>query len=214
MRIRILELVAMLVFTLATYSVFATEAIFNSETGVLSLPIVNVPGTGVVDATLNLTNTDPIEFTLHSATFYSTPPVLDELSVQVQNGSVLYIPRVQVGSEFYELNMSLLNGNPIIFGNLQVLSVSNVPAPVPDPLETSINNGQAVYTQLCSVCHGVSGSGTAAGPSVLIGNTASFESLRIQVNNSMPVGNTGSCVDSSTSSCATDVSNYIISRLR
>lgn len=212
MRIRFLNTVAVIFFTLTANTIIAAEAIFDSATGVLSLPIVNVPGTGVVDATLSLTSSDPIEFTLHSATIYASAPVLDELSVQVQNGSKLYIPRVQVGNEFYELNMTLLSDNPIIFGSLEVLSVSNAPAP--DPLETSISNGQTVYTQLCSVCHGASGAGTAAGPSVLIGSTASFESLRIQINTSMPVGNTGSCVDNSVSTCATDVSNYIISRLR
>jgi cytochrome c553 len=202
--------------TIPVLSSHAEDAAFDSATGVLTLPVVNAPGVGILRATLNLSSSDPIQFSLLSADIFSTPPALDTFSVQVQNGNTLYIPRVIVGSEYYELNMSLLSADPFVFGNLQVLSVTPVPAPEPepDPLEVSINNGQTLYAQQCASCHGVSGNGTIQAPSVVDSSCSTFSALRNKINTSMPQGNSSACVDSSSSTCATDISNYIINRLR
>lgn len=194
----------------------AEDAVFDGTTGVLTLPVVNAPGIGVLRATLSLSSSDPIQFSLLSADIFSTPPTLDAFSVQVQNSNTLYIPRVIVGSEYYELNMTLLSADPFVFGNLQVLSVAPVPTPEPepDPLEVSINNGQTLYAQQCAVCHGVSGNGTVQAPSLVNSNFVSFSALRNKIDTTMPQSNSNACVDSSTSTCATDISNYIINRLR
>jgi cytochrome c553 len=192
----------------------AEDAAFDGATGVLTLPVVNAPGIGVLRATLSLTSSDPIQFSLLSADIFSTPPALDAFTVQVQNGNTLYIPRVKVGSEFYELNMGLISADPFVFGNLQVLSVTPVPAPAPDPLQTSISNGQTLYAQQCASCHGVSGNGTVQAPSVVNSSFSNFNSLQSKINISMPQGNSSACVDNTTSTCATDISNYIINKLR
>lgn len=192
----------------------AEDAAFNGGTGVLTLPVVNAPGIGVLRATLSLSSSDPIQFSLLSADILSTPPTLDSFTVQVQNGNTLYIPRVLVGNDYYELNMGLLSGDPIVFGNLQVLSVTPKPAPAPDPLQTSINNGQTQYAQQCAVCHGVSGNGTVQAPSVVDSGFTSLSSLKSKINTTMPQGNSSACVDSGASTCATDISNYIIHKLR
>ena len=69
-RIALLQQFATLAFALlAPLSLLhaQTAPSFNSSTGVLSLPVVDVPGTGVVNATLGLSNQNPIQFTLQSA---------------------------------------------------------------------------------------------------------------------------------------------------
>lgn len=207
---------ALILFLLSALSLssHAEDAAFDGATGVLTLPVVNAPGIGVLRATLSLSSSDPIQFSLLTADIFSMPPTLDSFTVQVQNGNTLYIPRVKVGNDYYELNMGLLSADPFVFGNLQVLSVTPVPAPAPDPQTISINNGQTLYAQQCASCHGVSGNGTVQAPSVVNSSFSSFSSLKSKINNSMPLGNSSACVDSSSSSCATDISNYIIFKLR
>jgi hypothetical protein len=85
-------------FALVPPFIHASEVTFDGATGVLSLPVVNVPGTGVVQTSLSLTSDDPIQFTLQSAEVYAVPPALDQLTQQVQtegNITKLYIPRVR-----------------------------------------------------------------------------------------------------------------------
>jgi len=203
-----------------------TAPSFNGSTGVLSLPVVDVPGTGVVNATLGLSNQNPIQFTLQSASVYTTPPTVDSSSPRVVNGSTLYIPRVQVGNDLYELNMGLVSGAPIIFGNLQVVSVAPVPtatptptpaptpAPTPNPQQASIARGQTQYAAQCASCHGSNGEGGAAGPGVVSSAFNTFATLRTKIHTTMPQGNPTACADTGTSTCATDVANYIIGVLR
>lgn len=201
-----------------------TTPSFDSSSGVLSLPVVDVPGTGIVNAKLGLSNQNPIQFTLQSATVYATPVTVDGTSARVLNGSTLYIPRVQVGNELYELNLGLVSGDPIIFGNLQVVSVTPVAAPTPTPaptpaptpsgLQSSIARGQTQYASQCANCHGSTGNGGALGPSVVSGGFGTFATLRTRIHNTMPQGNPNACADLGSSTCATDVANYIINVLR
>ena len=192
----------------------AADAAFDGATGVLTLPVVDVPGTGVVNAGLRLSKDNPIEFTLQSAQVYTTPVTLNNKSAQVRSGGVLYIPSVQVGSQLYELNMTLIKPDPITFGNLQVLGVTNVTPPAPDPLQLSITAGQNRYAQLCASCHGNNGEGAAQGPSLSSSGFNTFSTLRVKINTTMPLGNSSACVDSGSSTCATDITNYIINRLQ
>jgi hypothetical protein len=191
----------------------AADAAFDGATGVLTLPVVDVPGTGVLNVGLRLSKDNPIEFTLQSAQTYSTAVTLNSKSARVREGGVLYIPSAQVGSQLYELNMTLIKQDPITFGNLDVLRVSNVMPPAPDPLQLSITAGEARYAQLCASCHGSNGGGAVQGPSLISGLTT-FSPLRVKINNTMPQGNPSACVDSGSSTCATDVTNYIINRLQ
>jgi cytochrome c553 len=191
----------------------AADAAFDGATGVLTLPVVDVPGTGVLNVGLRLSKDNPIEFTLQSAQIYSTAVTLNSKSARVRDGGVLYIPSAQVGSQLYELNMTLIKQDPITFGNLQVLGVSNVIPPAPDPLQLSITAGEARYAQLCASCHGSNGGGAVQGPSLISGLTT-FSPLRVKINNTMPQGNPSACVDSGSSTCATDITNFIINRLQ
>lgn len=204
-----------------------TSPSFDGSTGVLRLPVVDVPGTGVVNATLGLSNQNPIQFTLQSTSVLSSPPTIDNATPRVVNGNTLYIPRVQVGNELYELNMGVISGDPIIFGNLQVVSVvpaatptptptpapTPTPTPTPDPAAASNARGQTQYAAQCASCHGSSGNGGSA-PSLTSGSFASFATLRTKINNTMPPTNPSACADTASATCATDVANYIINVLR
>ncbi|MES3008754.1 MAG: cytochrome c [Pseudomonadota bacterium] len=192
----------------------AADAAFDGATGVLTLPVVDVPGTGVVNAGLRLSKDNPIEFTLQSAQIYTTPVTLNDKSARVRDGGVLYIPSVQVGSQLYELNMTLIKPDPITFGNLQVLGITNVTPPAPDPLQLSITAGQNRYAQLCASCHGSNGDGDLQGPSLVTSGFNTFSTLRVKINNTMPLGNSSACVDNSNSTCATDIANFIFNRLQ
>lgn len=192
----------------------AADAAFNGATGILTLPVVEVPGTGVVNAGLRLSKDNPIEFSLQSAQIYTTPVTLNNKSARVKDGGVLYIPSVQVGSQLYELNMTLIKPDPITFGNLQVLGVTNVTPPAPDPLQLSITAGASRYSQLCASCHGSNGEGALRGPSLAGSGFSTFSPLRVKINNTMPPSNPSACVDSSSSTCATDIANFIINRLQ
>jgi len=192
----------------------AADAAYDGATGLLTLPVVDVPGTGVVNAGLRLSKDNPIEFTLQSAQIYSTAVTLNSKSARVRDGGVLYIPSAQVGSQLYELNMTLIRQAPITFGNLQVLGVTNVVPPAPDPLQLSITAGETRYAQLCASCHGSNGGGAALGPNLVASALTTFSPLRVKINNTMPPGNPSACIDSGSSTCATDVTNYIINRLQ
>ncbi len=202
-----------------------TSPSFDGTTGVLRLPVVDVPGTGVVNATLGLSSQNPIQFTLQSAAILSSPPTVDNATPRIVNGNTLYIPRVQVGNELYELNMGVVSGNPIIFGNLQVVSVvpaatptptpapTPTPTPTPDPAAASNARGQTQFAAQCASCHGSTGQG-GEGPSVVNSAFNTFATLRTKIHTTMPQGNPSACADTASSTCATDVANYIINVLR
>jgi mono/diheme cytochrome c family protein len=166
---------------------------------------------------LQLTSDNPIQFSLASAYQYKAGITSGEGAAQVDANGVLYLPAVGVGNEIYEVRMDLVNSTTIVFGNLAVLSVKAAPpppSPQPSPLQSSISAGKLVFEQMCVVCHGASGNGTAQGPSLISSSLSTLDQLRNHIIPRMPLGNPGQCVDNTGSSCATDVSNYILHRLR
>lgn len=193
---------------------------FDDTTGLLHLPVVDVAGLGIVNASLQLTSDDPIQFSLVSAYEYNSGISSGEGAAQVDANGALYLPAVGVGNEIYEVRMDLLDPNTYVFGNLAVLSVTTPtpppgPPPVqPSPLEASINAGQQVFAQLCAVCHGPSGSGTNEAPSLVSSSLTTLDQLRTFIGPNMPFGSPAQCVDNAGSSCATDVSNYILHRIQ
>ncbi len=199
----------------------AVTSLFNAATAVVNLPVVDVPGSGIANASLQLTKQNPLEFTLSDAYFYGGGVAAGQRAVRLLEGGVLSIPSVRVGAELYHLNMTLINGNPIVFGNLAVVSVSNPPAvpalppaptPTPDPLAASIAAGESQFGNLCVVCHGNNGQG-GQGPGLQGYTLSDFTSVRNAINARMPQNNPGACVDSSVSTCATDITNFVIRRL-
>ena len=122
-----------------------------------------------------------------------------------------------VGDELFEFNLSLLSDAPVVFGNPVVLSVSDlVPQPEPEPepseLQLSINRGQLSYQSLCAVCHGASGTGFIAfnAPDLTASNFNTVTALRQKIDLTMPQSDATACKDTGSSTCATDVANFVL----
>ena len=82
----------------------------------------------------------------------------------------------------------------------------------------AFERGKAIYhdpVQKCATCHGVNGGGGISGP-INVGaaceNTdcSDASALTAYISASMPLGDTGICVDEPGSTCASDVSAYIV----
>ncbi len=196
---------------------------FDGTTALLYLPVVDVAGLGIVNATLRLSSENPLEFSLHSAYVYVPGIQANPTPVTVAENGQLYVPGAVAGNEIYEFTMSLIDNTLIVFGNPVVHRVTLIETPVtppdpapppPTPLELSINAGQQIFAQMCASCHGPQGNGTQLAPSVVSSSLTSFEPLRAFINANMPFRAPSQCVDNAVSSCATDVSNFIIHRLR
>jgi len=98
-------------------------AFFDDSSGLVYLPVVDVPGLGTVNARMQLSRVDPIEFTLSHAVIYDQQIIPGNSAARLENQSYLYIPSVRVANELYEVRMRLLGEDPIRFGHLDVISV-------------------------------------------------------------------------------------------
>lgn len=91
----------------------------------------------------------------------------------------------------------------------------STPEPTPDPepepsgLQLSIDRGQLSYQSLCAVCHGVTGTGFSA-PALTTSIFNTFTALRQKTDSTMPPGNATACTDTGSSTCATDVANFML----
>ena len=191
------------------------SAVFDAANSILQLPVLDVPGIGLVNLSLDV-NLDSLQFVLRDGFYvYSSGITAGDTPAEFRPGNILYIPKLPVGNELYEFNLSLVNDSPVTFANPAVLSVSNVvPEPEPDPgpsaLQQSIDRGEIEYAARCASCHGASGGG-GQGPNLRISSSFNtFTALRSKIDLTMPQGNSSSCRDSSNSTCATDAANYIL----
>ena len=98
-------------------------ASFNTETLQLNLPVVDVPGFGLANVTFLLSNDNPVELTLDDFYLYRFG-ILGGSTAATLSGQILHIPALNVSGVYYELNISLLSDDPIVFGSLEVLSVT------------------------------------------------------------------------------------------
>lgn len=201
---------------LAATIVAPVRASFNGVTSILNLPVVNLPGVGIANLSFDA-NLQSIQFALRNDFYiYGSGILAGSNAAQLLPGNVLLIPALPIGNELYAFKMSLVNSNPLIFGNLTdivVSSVNSTPTPTPTPqptaLQQSIDRGRPLYSQLCAVCHGESGNGGSA-PSLVSSGLSDFAALRQRIDQTMPLNAPASCSDSGTSSCATDVANFIL----
>jgi len=197
---------------------------------VVVLPVVDVPGIGLARVSFDVSLAS-LEFALSNDFYIYTAGILaGNTPAQLQAGGILYTPRLVVANELFEFNLSLLSDDPVVFGNPVVLSVSNLlplpeaepeptpestPEPTPDPepepsgLQLSIDRGQLSYQSLCAVCHGVTGTGFSA-PALTTSIFNTFTALRQKTDSTMPPGNATACTDTGSSTCATDVANFML----
>ena len=104
------------------------NATFEAATLQLVLPIVDVPGLGIVHVTFTLSNDSPIELTLLDFYLYADDIVAGNTAATIID-SILSIPALDVGGIYYELNLSLINDSPVVFGALDVVSTTE-PGPI------------------------------------------------------------------------------------
>ena len=104
------------------------NASFDTATLRLILPVLEVPGLGIAHVTFSLTNDNPIELTLLDYYLYADGIVAGTTAATFVD-SILSIPALDVGGVYYELNLSLISENPVIFGALDVRSTTE-PGPV------------------------------------------------------------------------------------
>lgn len=188
------------------------SGIFDSANSIMQLPVLNVPGTGLVNVSFDV-NLDTLQFVLRDGFYvYSQGITAGDSPAEFQPANILYIPKLPVGNEIYEFNLALVSDAPVTFANPAVISVINV-VPEPSALEQSIARGEVQYSARCASCHGASGGG-GIGPNLRASSFNTFAALRSKIDLTMPDGNSSSCVDNSTFTCATDAANYILNVLQ
>lgn len=193
-------------------------ASFDVATSVMQVPVADIPGIGIANLSFTV-DLSSIEFTLNNDFYlYEAGIVGGDNPAELQNNSTLYIPGLVVGDELFEFNLDLLGGDPIVFGNLVVLSTTNlVPTPEPEPepdnsaaeLQASISRGQSQFAAQCTVCHGTTGLG-GIGPNLRTSSFNTFALLQSKINSTMPRNNPSACVDDVSFTCATDIANFIL----
>lgn len=192
------------------------RASVNGETLVLNVPVLDVPGVGLANVSFQV-DLQTQEFTLlNNSYFYGPGIVAGDNAAEFQNNLILYLPALLFGTDVFELNLTLLSGEPIVFGNPAIISVTNLvpgPNPEPTPLEQSITRGQSQFASLCSHCHAPDGSG-GFGPNLKLSSLNTFLLLSSKINSSMPWGNAGACREDSNSTCPSDIANFIVNVLQ
>ncbi|MFK7863621.1 MAG: c-type cytochrome [Pseudohongiellaceae bacterium] len=194
-----------------------TNARFDPVASTLQVPVLSVPNLGLANVTFSI-NLETLEFSpLPNFFIYREGITAGEQPALFREDSSLLVPRLPVGTDIFQFELSLVRADPLTFGALNIISTTSTiapeptPEPEPDPLQQSINRGLTLYGQQCSNCHGADGRGVSA-PSLL--NSRVFERLRSRIDFTMPLGNPGACRDNQASSCATDIANYIINVLQ
>ena len=196
---------------------------FDVSTSILNLPVVDVPTVGIANLSFDV-NLQTVQFALRNDFFlYDAGIVAGGNAAQFLPGNILAIPALPVGTELYAFKMSIVGDNPLTFGNLTEIAVTNsTPEPQPEPepepqpseLQQSIERGRSDYELRCAVCHGEGGGGgsSAFGPAPNLRTSGfnSFDLLRSKIDSSMPIDAPASCRDSGASTCATDTTNYIL----
>ena len=189
---------------------------FDAATLKLDIPVLDIPGFGVAKITLLLTDPVALEFTLTEEFYIYEEGIVAGSNPATFIGIVLATPVVKVDEVRYDLTFDLLDDDPVVFGNIQVLAVDDPnapepepePEPEPDPLQLSIDAGRNQYNLRCARCHGATGGG-GIGPALTTSNFNTFTFLQQKIDLTMPQDFPGNCVDGGSQTCATDVANYV-----
>ncbi len=137
-----------------------TYSTLNVETLIMNVPVLDLPGIGILNLSFSV---DPASllFTLLDGFYvYGNGITAGDNAAQFQNNSVLYIPGMILGNDLIEFNLTLIPDDLIVFGELDIISVTNLlpdPEPEPDPpLQWSISeifsnaNGTVQFIELAT----------------------------------------------------------------
>ncbi|MDP7455739.1 MAG: hypothetical protein QGF62_04095, partial [Gammaproteobacteria bacterium] len=99
------------------------RASVNGVTLVMNVPVLDAPGVGLANVSFQV-DLQTLEFTLLDNFYLYGPSIVaGDNAAEFQNSSALFLPALLFGTDIYELNLTLLSGEPIVFGNPEVISV-------------------------------------------------------------------------------------------
>ncbi|MFM1896124.1 MAG: hypothetical protein RLZZ385_1198 [Pseudomonadota bacterium] len=100
-------------------------ASFDEITGVLNLPMLEVPEAGLANVSF-MVNLQSLRFTLRNDYyFYREGISAGEAPSQLMSIGLLYIPGVLVGNEILELVLSLVDDDPVVLGYPEILGITS-----------------------------------------------------------------------------------------
>ena len=159
------------------------------ESGVLTVPRIDVEGYGSLQLELSLLSESDLTFSLNSAEPAETS--LTPGATYSLDSSILSIPLLQAGTEFYELQLQLTPEELFQVIAAEVTSLA----------------GQDEYNNQCASCHGVDGQGGLVAVSLVnCANCGNSNTLINYIANVMPLGAPDNC----TGQCAEDVADYLL----
>lgn len=102
------------------------NARFDAESGILNLPIVDAGTLGVANVSLQV-DLGTSQFTvLEDSYIYAERVQAPSSAAALSTENVLRIPRLEFNGEVYDFEISILQDEPLVFGNINVLSVSDL----------------------------------------------------------------------------------------
>ncbi len=102
------------------------NAMFDGESGVLNLPIVDAGNLGVANVSLQV-DLETSRFTVLEDSYIYAERVQAPASASALSAdNVLRVPRLEFNGEVYDFEISLLQDEPLVFGNINVLSISDL----------------------------------------------------------------------------------------
>lgn len=101
------------------------NASFDAESGVLNLPIVDAGELGVANVSLQA-DLEASRFTVTENTYiYADRVQAPSSAAALSTTNVLRVPRLEFNGEFYDFELTLLQDNPVVFGDPNIISVSS-----------------------------------------------------------------------------------------
>lgn len=200
-RIRVFLAIAVLMLGTISHTALASRSQLTD--GYLTIPRIDVDGYGALELTFRIEYTDQYVMVLEQA---------NETSLAVSNSGVFDPQQLTIdvdeleleSGDVYAVQLKLLSqSGPIIFRIVDAVQL-NSPA---QPAAVPSTEAEAAYSQQCSNCHALDGSGTSAGPSlVACANCGSSSSLSNYIRDTMPLGQATSC----DASCASMLADYVL----
>lgn len=197
----------LLVFCAASFahSTLASSAFIDD--GFLLVPRIDIDGYGPMELGFRIVFDGEYRLILEQA---------QETSASVANSGVwdseagsISLDEVQLESgEMYAVELLQLQTEPqVLFGiAAAVLIQGHQGNPPPQSPPQNPASASQLFLQQCSSCHGPGGEGTAIAPTLIAcASCGSYESLLMEIRDTMPLGQPASCNES----CAIELAAYI-----
>ena len=182
-------LVSFLLLAPVTQAATADSSVPSFSGSELHIPRMDVESLGSLEVTLTLVDPQAMIFDI-SDTATASSAMNPGATYDLETGLV-NVPVIKVGALNYSAKLQTLED-----GRIQIVSIQSV-----------MLAGQGSYQQLCSSCHGPDGRGGNSGVSLFNCKwCGSASSLATYIDNTMPLGNPGSC----NAACAGELASYLL----